>query len=180
MTKKTVEYIIKEFRKRLIDGEMAQAGIGLFQMLLAIALFLAFIGSASMMFADAKSKQKIQMAKQNRDIVRTNIQTLFSQVPDFSDLDNSIKGVFPDIMNKTGGYKNGWNGAVTVGPDSDPTRFTIAFDGIPEKECVSLASDNGWLVVKVGSATIPTDGSAVKVASMACSGNNNKIIWTSN
>jgi hypothetical protein len=180
MMNKVTNYVTKEFRKRLVDGEMAQAGIGLFQMLLAIALFLAFIGAASMMFADAKSKQKIQMAKQNRDVIRTNIQTLFSQVPDFSDLDNTIKGVFPDIMDKTGGYKNGWNGAVTVKPDTDPTRFTIQYTGVPEKECVSLASDSGWLEVKVGSTVIPSDGTAVSAASGACSGDNNTITWTSN
>lgn len=170
----------KDVRRYLIDGEIAQAGIGLFQMLLAIALFLAFIGAASMMFADAKSKQKIQMAKQNRDVIRTNIQTIFSQVPDFSDVSNTIKGIFPAVMNKTGGIKNGWNGDVTVAPDTDVTRFTITFDGIPDDECVAMATDGGWLKVEVGTTEIPPGTSAVSTASTACTGDSNSITWTSN
>jgi hypothetical protein len=133
-----------------------------------------------MMYADATSKKKIQLAKQNRDLIRTNIQTIFSTVPDYSDLDDTIQGIFPDIMDKSTGFKNGWNGTVTVAPDTDPTRFTVTFSGVPEEECLVMAVDSGWITVAVNSTTIPQDGTAVSASSSACSGDNNSIVWTSN
>lgn len=160
----------------LLEG-IAYLGIAAIVVIGAIAL----LNSA---FSSANSNQ----LNSELSAVQTASRKLFMTTQgnygkaDFTATLASAKG-FPQSLtiNTDGTVTNAWGGAVTVAGSNTATQFSITYTNVPEDVCINAltSTTEGWLGVKVGTASALTPPITPTAAKTACAATNT-MAWTSN
>ena len=153
-----------------------EAGYTLMDVLGGLLVGLIVIAGVAVMMQNATSKSKLSTIEQNLAVLRMQTQQMFSGQSDYTGLNNALAinaGLAPKVFVKGTSLVHGWNGSITLAPDSDS--FSITMTGIPAAECTQLAlfQTEEWTSVTVNGGTV-TD---VASASSACSGSSNTIVY---
>ena len=181
---------MKKFLKRQIGraGQPVANNDGWAIMSAMIAIFIGLIMMAGIfgLVQIAMTGSNVQKAQDNIGTMRSSIQQLFAGQPDYTGLTTDLArraGVFPGTMiDGSNNVRNAWSGQVNVSTGNPSTRFEIAYNGVPEEECIRLApfGYGTWASVSVGGSSISqSGGGAVADAVNACSGNSNMITFES-
>jgi len=157
-----------------------QGGWAVASTMIAIVIGLIMLSGIFALVNQALSGANINEEKQNLSAIRMELSNLYAGQQNYSGLDNDTAlnaGVFPANMVDAGNVINAWNGDVTVAESADTTEFDITYDGVPQEECIELATfgQGQWEAVTVGGADIGD----VTDAAGACSGDDNTLVFTS-
>lgn len=90
---------------------------------------------------------------------------------------------FPQTLVASGtAIANAWGGGVTVAPTTSGSQFTITYTNVPSDVCITAltSTSDGWVSVKVGTASALTPPIAPASAKTSCGSAPVTMVWLSN
>ncbi len=161
-------------------AQSRQAGASLVEAVLFLVIVVVVVLGVFALFTGAFSSSKIQTEMSYVSTLAGDVESLYATNPNYgtSDITASLTATknAPPPMIQGSTLVNSWGGLVTI--TGATTSFTIAYAGVPQKECIQLAqvSINPLSVTINGAAqTLPLTVAAVTAA--CTSATSNTIAW---
>lgn len=158
-------------------------GFSLIELIIVLGILggLYLLVSSRSDTADTASNIKEEVENVN-ELAKT-VRNYFGSagVSGYSGLNNSV--IYNSISRHMQGagtnIRNAWSASgITVAPTSGNTQFTITSSSVPENACEMIAAQTYQSFI-----SMTVNGTAITsppVASTACSGSSNTLVWTSN
>lgn len=180
-------------------------GATLFEVLLVLLAIAGIIASATLVFSQTGSRQKLNDAQTQLNTLISGTRQYFAGFGTYANLSNGVAvnaGIVPRAMIPTPPaagaaaadaipLRNPWSGAVTIQPAqvaSPNDSFTITFAGLPNDICRNLLTINtsaapGAIArIEANGIAVFTEGATQLTAAnvnQACGASNaNQIVWT--
>jgi type II secretory pathway pseudopilin PulG len=158
------------------DGFFTKEAMG--GMIFYIVMSAVVLGTIYMLFGTSKLSEM----QQGLTAIHMQVRSLYSTSSSYAGVNNDIAiraGAVPNKLVKGTALHNPWGGSITISPATDLGMFQIRLDGIPQEDCIKMATfqPNLWVSVSVNGNTFDTR-SGVSQAATACS-QTNSIIYTS-
>lgn len=137
-------------------------------------VILALIGTTFYMVFGGKNELQF---KSELLSMRSKISTSFTGSAGYGDLTNEIAiklGAVPSSYVKGNSIVHDWGGNITFISAEDNATFFIEATEIPDKECISLASDqkDNWVSVSVNGTQLGEDSSIAEITGLCTNGDN--------
>lgn len=166
-----------------------QRGFTLTEIILVLIIASVLVISVFIIFKKVQRHEKIRTEISNLINLKGQIDSLFSSLPDYSTLSNSLliesdlvpKGIlYEDSLGKKW-MRNSWNGNIIVSQYlSSPIYYSIVYQNIPVDTCSNIisAAQKYFPSIKVtGGATIKKNDSMATISNTcASSGDTYKIM----
>ena len=131
--------------KKVLNSE--QSGRSMVEMLGVLAIIGVLSVGGISGYSKAMAKYRTNRTIDQVSMLITNIRTLYANQNNYSGLDSAagvletFELVSQDMIGAADNtYINPFGGAVTVKADTDPTSFTITYEGIDKQACISIVT----------------------------------------
>ena len=177
------------------------AGFSLIELLLVIGFIAGALVLAFITYPKVQATNRANTESQHITVISGGIKNLYTTAKNFGSLTNTVlinAKIIPDDLSVTApNITNIWGGAITVGPDTATSRYTITYTAVPAAECSKLVTGVGvnFMKVSAGPSGAPVvifdrlaggTGGAVNVdpatvtTNCQAGGDNNTIVFVGN